>query len=259
MLPINIPILVYHQITAETPPANFGFAVSASQFKSQMRYLYENNYVCRSLLDILNASVDEHPPMKKTFALTFDDGYENFHTYAYPILRDYHFTATVFLITNKIYMQNDPKREADKRYLTWEQIEFLHQNNFSFGSHTCSHPRLPDLSREKIQQELADSKVCIESRLSCRVEWIAYPYGAFNDDVQKIAETVGYKAAFGLRGKTSRYNIRRQICYRDDSLMNFTLRFTRLYHYFERLRDETEIGQFLRKVKHRFIRQRGSK
>lgn len=259
MFPLNIPILVYHQITSETPPANLPFAISASQFESQMRYLYQNKFICLSLSDILNASAEEYRHTKKFFALTFDDGYENFHTHACPVLRDYGFTATVFLIANKTYMQSDLRRKTDKRYLTWEQIYFLQKNNILFGSHTYSHPRLPDLSREEIQRELAESKISLESKLNCKVEWIAYPYGAFNDDVQKIAEAVGYKAAFGLRGKSGRYNIRRQSCLRNDSLMNFAGRLTRLYHYFEKIRDETEIGDIFRKVKHGFIRQRGSK
>ncbi|GAB1469197.1 hypothetical protein MASR2M66_00730 [Chloroflexota bacterium] len=259
MFPPNIPILVYHQITSETPPANLLFAVSADQFKSQMRYLYENKFICLSLSDILNASTEEYRHMRKTFALTFDDGYESFRTYAWPVLRDYGFTATVFLIANRTYMQNDPRRESDKRYLTCEQIEFLYKNNTLFGSHTCSHPKLPDLPREEIQRELADSKISLESKLSRKVEWIAYPYGASNDDIQKMAEAVGYKAAFGLRGKPSRYNIRRQTCLKDDSLLAFAIKLNRVYRYFERLRDETEIGQFFRKVKHRFSLQEGSK
>lgn len=75
-------ILTYHQVTAEVPPANLGFAISLSQFKRQMGYLHENGYVCLSLMEVLRPSDSRQSHRRKTFPLTFDDGYENFYTLA---------------------------------------------------------------------------------------------------------------------------------------------------------------------------------
>jgi peptidoglycan/xylan/chitin deacetylase (PgdA/CDA1 family) len=252
MMPIPpIPILAYHQIMAENPPEELVFAMSVSLFEKQIRYLYEKKYICLSLSDIFDLSGGKYAHGHKTFALTFDDGYENFYTLAYPILRDYGFTATIFLIAGKTYRKDDPQREKDKRYLTWEQINFLDQSNFSFGSHTCSHRKLTGLPPEEIQKELADSKTYLESGLEKPIEWLAYPYGESNSHIQKMTENIGYRAAFGgYRGRTNWFDIRRQFCRRDDSLAVFSFRLNRFYYYFQRLRDETTMGDFFRKVKH---------
>lgn len=251
MFTMCAPIITYHQITAETPPAKLEFAVSIDQFKRQMRYLHDNAFTCISIADLLKNSGDDQIFRKKTFALTFDDGYENFYSLVYPILRGYGFTATIFIITDKTYSQNDPKRELDKRYLTCEQIRCLQENNFSIGSHTCSHARLPDLPRKEIQRELLQSKIYLERELNQKIEWLAYPHGISNSEVQKIAEEVGYQAAFGgSRGRTNQFDIRRQFCQRNDSLLAFALKLNRLFHRFENFKNNTEIGQFLRKARH---------
>jgi peptidoglycan/xylan/chitin deacetylase (PgdA/CDA1 family) len=250
MFSTDTPILAYHQITADVPPANLGMAVSLSQFKRQMRYLHENGYVCLSLTEALRPSNSGQPHRRKTFALTFDDGYENFYTLAYPILRYHGFTATVFLIAGKTFKQNEPKREADKRYLTWEEIEFLHKNDFSFGSHTCSHAMLTKLPCSEIKRELVISKAYLEAGLGQDIEWVAYPYGDSNSEIQNMAQEAGYRAAFGgSHGRNSQFDIRRQFCLREESLIAFAFRLSRFFHIFESFRDETKMGRFLRKVK----------
>jgi peptidoglycan/xylan/chitin deacetylase (PgdA/CDA1 family) len=247
----DTPILTYHQITAEVPPANLRFAVSLNQFKRQMRYLHENGYASLSLTEMLCRSDSVRSQWRKTFVLTFDDGYENFYTLAYPILRSHGFTATVFLITDKIFKQNDPKREADNRYLTWEQIELLHKDDFSFGSHTCSHAMLTKLPRDAIQRELVNSKACLEARLGQEIPWLSYPYAASNSEIQNMSQEIGYRAAFGgSLGSYSTFNIRRQFCLRGESLLAFAFKLNCFFRTFERLRNDTKIGWFLRKIKH---------
>jgi peptidoglycan/xylan/chitin deacetylase (PgdA/CDA1 family) len=248
----DIPVLAYHQVTPGTLSRNLGeFAVSSSQFGRQMRYLHEHGYVCLPLVELLRHSDHKRSCWKRTVALTFDDGYENFFTLAYPILRDYRFTATVFVVTNKIHAQNDREREADSQYLTWEQIEALQQSGITFGSHTYTHSRLPGLPREAIQRELTDSKECLEARLKQEIKYLAYPYGASNSEIQEIAMAVGYEAAWGVdRGKSGRFNIWRRLCRSDDTMLTYIFKLTRWYHYPGHLREETAAGQFLRKVKH---------
>ena len=259
MNPISAPILAYHQITPEAPPANLSYAVSVSQFERQMRFLHEHGYACLSLAELMRHSDNGQPRPRRSVALTFDDGYGSFFTHAYPVLRCYGLTATVFVVTNEIHRQSDLKRGVDRLYLTWEQIEALQQGGISFGSHTCTHSRLPDLSREEIQHELAASKECLEVRLGQEIQWLAYPYADSTSEIRKMAEETGYEAAFGgSRGRSGRYNIRRHFCLRDATLVTFVLGLSRCHHNFEYLREDTEVGRFLRKVKHRMVPKKGS-
>ena len=249
----DTPILVYHQITPGNPPMNLGdFAISASQFERQMRYLSEHGYVSLPLTELLRKSDKRRLLRRRAVVLTFDDSYEDFFTVAYPILRGFNFMATVFVVTKRIRGKSDLERDVYGQYMTWEQIEALQKWGISFGSHTCTHPKLPHLSREEIWRELAGSKECLEARLGQEIKWLAYPYGVSTSEIQRMAEVVGYKAAFGVsRGRSSRFNIWRRLCRRDDTLMTFALRLNHWYHYVGHLREDTEVGRFLRKVKHR--------
>lgn len=96
--------------------------------------------------------------------LTFDDGYLDFYTQAFPVLRRYGFTATVFLPTAYI----DGKRPGirGKEHLNWDQVRELHSAGVDFGSHTVNHPQLYDLGWPDIEYELRVSKEAIESQLN---------------------------------------------------------------------------------------------
>lgn len=257
---IDTPILAYHRIAPEKSSKNLGeFGLPAIHFERQMRYLHEHGFVCLPLKDIFRQTDNGRLHRRRTFALTFDDGHEDFFTLAYPVLREYGFTATVFVVTTWILGQGDLEREGSSRYLTWEQIEALQQRGVSFGSHTCTHTRLPDLFLEEIQRELTASKECLETRLGREIPWLAYPYGASTIEIQKMAEVAGYRAAFGVsHGKSGRFNVWRRLCLKDDRRWTFALRLNPLYHFFGHLREDTEAGRLLRKVKNRIGHGRGS-
>lgn len=253
MFMIDLPILTYHQITPGPPPQNLKFAVSVIQFERQMTYLHKNGYKCVPLTEFSKNTNIRRVRRRRTVALTFDDGYENFYSVAFPILQSFGFTATVFVITNRIRERINQECNADNRFLAWEQIKALRQNGISFGSHCCSHPRLPDLSREKIQSELVVSKEILETGLGEKTQWLAYPYSASTPEIQKMAENAGYMAAFGgSRGISDRFNIWRRACQRDDKFATFILRLNRWYHYPGYLRENTMPGKILRRIKHRF-------
>jgi peptidoglycan/xylan/chitin deacetylase (PgdA/CDA1 family) len=93
--------------------------------------------------------------------LTFDDGYLDFYTRAFPVLRQYSFTATVFLPTS--YVGSSKPGLRGKKHLTWDMIKELSQSSIDFGSHTCSHSQLYKLSLDEIKSELQKSKETIET------------------------------------------------------------------------------------------------
>jgi len=259
MFPADTPILDYHQITKGDPRKDpGGLAVPVSQFERQMRYLHDHGYRCLSLMELLRPSGNKPPRRKKTFVLTFDDGYEDFFTQAYPILRRYRFTATVFLVTDRVGEQSDWEGEMSTPLLTWEQVEALHEDGISFGSHTCTHPWLTRLPNEQIWHELTASKERLEAKLDQEeIQLLAYPYGDSNREIQRMAMAAGYRAACGVaRGRSGRFNLWRRLCYTDDSLLAFILKLTRWYRYPGWLREETVVGQFLREVKHRWFPDR---
>jgi len=255
----NIPILAYHQIVPAASLEDAGpFAVSVDQFERQMSYLHHHGCRCVSLLDILSLSAGPRSQRDKTFILTFDDGYEDFNSQAFPILQRYGFTATVFLVTDLVGAKSNWEGEQGNPLLTWEQVKTLHNAGISFGSHTHTHPVLPHLRKEQIYQELATSKACLETQLGQEAALLAYPHGMSNTLVRDIARTVGYKVACGVvNGKAGPFNLWRCECHQNDTLQTFIYKLSPRYRYLGQLRswlrDETRVGQFLRRLKrHRF-------
>jgi peptidoglycan/xylan/chitin deacetylase (PgdA/CDA1 family) len=254
----DTPILAYHQITKDDLPKDpSGFAVSVSQFERQMRYLHDHRHRCLSLMELLPPSGNKPHRQGKTFVLTFDDGYEDFLTQAYPILRRYGFTATVFLVTDHVREQSDWEGQRGTPLLTWEHVDALHEDGISFGSHTCTHPWLTRLSNEQIWHELVASKERLEAKLGQEIPLLAYPYGDSNSEIQRMAMAAGYKAACGVdRGRSGRFNLWRYPCRTNDSLPTFILKLTHWYRYPGWFREETVVGQFLREIKRRWFPDR---
>ncbi len=258
MFLINHPILLYHRITKGTPPRHFGeYAISEGQFEREMKFLHTHGYICLSLADLLLPSDNIQSSGRRAVALTFDDGYEDFYTIAFPILKKYGFTATVFLITNFTHEQNDSQPEEENRYLSWTQIETLQQSGISFGSHTCTHSRLPSLKPDEIQSELNISKECLEVKLGQKIQWLSYPYSVSTQEIQRMAEEAGYMAAFGVdNGKGNRYNIWRHICTRDEPLVVFDIKLKRWSYFFFVVKEHSGIIPLLRKIRHNLFSEK---
>jgi len=116
----NFPIIAYHQITPGVPARDpWKLNLSVQKFERQMHYLYEHRYRCISLMELLQLSSNRKRQRERSVALTFDDGYENFFTLAYPVLSRYGFTATVFAIPANIPVcLSYPKQRSGTKSLT---------------------------------------------------------------------------------------------------------------------------------------------
>ncbi|MGA7194587.1 MAG: polysaccharide deacetylase family protein [Anaerolineales bacterium] len=254
--PVNIPILAYHQIVDDKMLSNnhSAYSMPLSQFERQMQYLRDAGYRSITLMEFLHFRRLGLRAQEKMFVLTFDDGYENFLTTAYPILHQHEFTATVFLVAGCIGATNRWDKVMNAPLLSRDQIRKLRDADISFGSHTNTHPHLPDLSSEQIRDELANSKKLLEHILDREIPFLAYPYGESSPRVWEIAMETGYLTGCGVvTGKSGRYNLWRRPCESTDSLLAFGFKLTSRYYQFLRLlrwaREDTVVGQRLRKVK----------
>jgi peptidoglycan/xylan/chitin deacetylase (PgdA/CDA1 family) len=258
LAPAGIPILVYHQITAEGPVEDVkSGAMPLEKFQQQMRYLHERGYRCVSLSESLQ--FDDGPSSwRRTFVLTFDDGYRNFLTRAYPVLKQYGFTATIFLVTDYAGARSDWSGADGSPLLSWDEVRALRQEGITFGSHTCSHPQLTGLSEVQIRHEFTASKERLEAELDEEVYWLAYPYGESNADIQAIAPQSGYQTAFGvITGESGPYNLWRRPCRANDTQARFAFKLRPGYRRLTWLRwwarEETSLGPLLRPVKKRWL------
>ena len=155
-----------------------------------MKYLWENGYRAFSLSEAIRfIRMNESFP-KNMVVITFDDGYKNIYTQAFPVLNQYGFKATIFLITDycgtyKAWPGHLPST-MNRPMLSWAEIREMNKEGFEFGSHTVSHPDLTRMPIRQAEQEILQSKAKIQDHLCARVRVFAYPYGRFNSEIEEI-------------------------------------------------------------------------
>lgn len=192
----GVPILVYHQVSD-----SLDWSITRQRIKQLergMRFLYEEGYKTVKLDEM---SSFEQPGDEKKVALTFDDGYEDLYTDAYPILQKYGFTAHVFIVTGYVGRYNDWDfnwGRNKKKHLDWAQIRELSDAGFGMGSHTVNHPDLTRTPKPSLDYELRASKQFLEDKLGRSVDFLSYPFGRHDRHVEEKAQNAGYKEAYTL-------------------------------------------------------------
>ena len=98
----RLPILMYHRIAPLAAPDRNRYTVTPEAFAQQMGSLSESDAYTTCVEDWHNAMRSRQPLPGKAVLLTFDDGYDDFFEFAWPILRKYRFSATVFVVAGRI-------------------------------------------------------------------------------------------------------------------------------------------------------------
>jgi len=179
----QIPILMYHSISDVKEHLHPYYHVNTSPviFDAHMKYLHENNYSVINLEDLENCLNTRDS--SKYVVITFDDGFHDFYTTAFPILKKYNFSATVFLPTG--FIKNERLSFKNKECMTWGEIRELSREGVIFGSHTVNHPQLKNLSEKEIENEIKSSKNIIEDEIGITVKSFSYPY-AFSENKEFV-------------------------------------------------------------------------
>jgi hypothetical protein len=177
-----VPILMYHSISenlfGKSHPY-YQINTSPVAFAQQMRWLRDNSYHSMDLTEAYVA-LEDGIDVSKTVVITFDDGYRDFYTDGFVVMKQCGFSATIFLATDRI--RNKPVCVDGVDYLTWSEVRELHAGGIKFGSHTVTHPELRSLGPKQIDYELGYSKEMIEQKLGTPVESFAYPFAFPEED-----------------------------------------------------------------------------
>jgi peptidoglycan/xylan/chitin deacetylase (PgdA/CDA1 family) len=200
------PVLCYHRIGG---PLELGVTrVARSVFARQMTALARAGWQTLTLAEFAARLEFGNSALRtphSAFLLTFDDGYASLTDHAYPVLAGVGFTATTFLITDYIGRQNT----WDVRYtwrrlahLDWSGVDRWRARGFEFASHGATHRRLTWLEDGRAGDELARSREILVRRLGAEAgRAVAYPFGAFDRRIERLAREAGYDLGFGgVRG-----------------------------------------------------------
>lgn len=219
----KIPILLYHHVKERENVDKVRFSIEPTEFEKQMKWLYKKRYQSISISDMASYYTKELAIPDKPICITFDDGYYDNFSSAFPILKKYQFNATIFISTDRI---NGNNSKSNPKYLSWFNIHEMARDGFSFESHSCSHQSMTELSNEAVQYEVLSSKEIIENKLQTQVQYFCYPFGKTNDRVNQLVEKNGYWGAFaGVRfnpdGPKDLFRIGRIEIYHNDNMNSF--------------------------------------
>jgi peptidoglycan/xylan/chitin deacetylase (PgdA/CDA1 family) len=178
-------VLTFHALD------ELGSAISFSPhlFKQGMAELYERGYKTLSISDAVECLRRDTPFPERSFALTFDDGYQSVYREAFPILQRYNFLATVFLTVGENGKPADTDRlpsMCERSMLNWREIKEMHRSGIIFGGHTLTHPDLTLLPDQQIEAEVMGGKIAIEDALGTAVDTFAYPFGRYNERCREL-------------------------------------------------------------------------
>jgi peptidoglycan/xylan/chitin deacetylase (PgdA/CDA1 family) len=191
---VRVPILYYHQVAEGVSPKQ---GVSPLSFKAQIDYLQKNRYRTIGFEDLSNHFKTGHPLPPRPIIISFDDGYLNTFTCAYPILKKAGFKATTFVVSGFIGGETcwEGTGERVVPLMTREHILTMSADGFPFGGHTKTHKNLTSISLAEAKNEIESGKNDLEDLLQKPILSFAYPYGNFNDQIITLVKDCGFTAA----------------------------------------------------------------
>jgi peptidoglycan/xylan/chitin deacetylase (PgdA/CDA1 family) len=157
-----------------------------------LEYLRDNDYHTISLAELYAFLTYQKAIPLRSVVITIDDGYRSIYDIAYPLLKEFGFTATFFVYTDFI--------GATKLSLTWDQLREMKAAGFEVESHSVTHSDLSlkqkgeseDAYRQRITSELTRSKAIIDRELDQNTRFLAYPYSKYNRWILSQTAAAGY-------------------------------------------------------------------
>lgn len=195
-----IPVLCYHRFGQY--PAKDPFFVTLDEFRRQLTIIKEEGFTPIRVSELDEGLNGGKPLPAKPILITMDDGYNDVVKNALPILKEFGYRATLFAY---------PVFVNSKNGLTPAQLRQLRAEGWDVGSHSYSHPKLtktepgetPEKYAKRLNWELAGSRRKLQEWLGAPVEYLAYPYGLWNQAVADAARAAGYKIMFTVNQGTN--------------------------------------------------------
>ncbi len=194
------PVLLYHKIDHPTPDVKIrGAFTSPKRFAKQMSYLKKQGFVFYTAAELIQHYREHNEFPARGITVTFDDGWKDNFTHAFPVMRQLGIKATIFLVASLIGRVSDQvtaEGEGPREHLSVENIVEMSEYGIEFGSHSLNHLLLNQASLFEVEKEVRESKSLIENLVQKPCETFAYPAGFFTAEAKKAVADAGYNAAF---------------------------------------------------------------
>ncbi len=225
----RVAILMYHIVAEPLSAQEARYCCSPGHFEAHMRHLAKTGTRLLAIDEIADALDGRIDWPADSVAVTFDDGFADTFANALPVLARYRIPATMFALSDRLGASNDwmsGRGFPTRPLMSAAQLREMVAAGVTVGSHTRSHPRLPELDAKAKRDEIHGSKARLEDLLGCSVANFAYPYGLFDEDTRQAVEEAGYRSACSVRTGFNvpgmdRFLLRRIEVYGSDTLWQF--------------------------------------
>ncbi|WP_279050014.1 polysaccharide deacetylase family protein [Cedecea davisae] len=228
----GIPVLTYHHILRDEENTRFrhtSTTTSVVAFSNQMTWLRDMGYTTLTMYQLEGYVRNRMNLPARAVVITFDDGLKSVYRYAYPILKQYGFKATAYIISSRIKRHPQPWNAKSLQFMSISELEAI-QSVFDIQSHThflhrvdnYRRPILLSRSYHNILFDFEHSRRAL-SQFNPHVLYLSYPFGGYNDTAVKAANDAGFHMAVTtVRGKVkpgdNPFLLKRLYIMRTDSL-----------------------------------------
>lgn len=195
-------ILMYHMVRPHLKGSKFnGLRVDPVMFEKHIQYLVHNGWNFYTMSELID---NKEKLPKKSIAITFDDGYEDNFTNAFPILQKYNVKSTIYLVVDRHNREWSSKRKSKNNTgelvkepkLTDSQVKTMIESGLlEIGSHTITHDNLSNISQKQKHDEIYKSKTIIEENFNIECNSFCYPFGIIDINDWKLVKEAGYTNA----------------------------------------------------------------
>ena len=184
---------MYHYISEPPPDADAyrrDLSVSPANFEAQLAWLRSQGYQSISLSDLAYHLALGWPLPDKPVIITFDDGYQDTYTNAFPLLKKYGYAGTFFLVTYPIDFD-------DPAYLTWDMVKEMQRAGMDFQPHGYRHYDLSGQDVDFLVFEIVAAKEAIEARTGTTTRFFSYPSGSYDELTVAVLKSAYFWGAVG--------------------------------------------------------------
>ncbi len=207
---VEVPILMYHSILRSSN-VHGNYIISESAFESDLKYLKENGYTTVVMQDLIDYVHNGKTLPEKPVVLTFDDGYFNNFSYAFPLLEKYNSKAVLSLIGyyTDLYTKT-PDENPGYSHVTWNNVKkmmesgLVEMQNHSYNLHTTDKGRNGTKKKKGesnaqykavLTEDLGKLQDCFKTNTGYTPSTFTYPFGSVSNASFDIIKEMGFKAS----------------------------------------------------------------
>ncbi|MCU0519139.1 MAG: polysaccharide deacetylase family protein [Anaerolineae bacterium] len=190
-LAVNVPVLMYHYISELPADADIyrrDLTVTPDRFEAQLQYLRDQGYQSITLTDVYETLALGKPLPARPIVLTFDDGYIDAYTHAFPLLQTYGFIGEFFVLAT-------PAHFEAPAYMTWDEMRVMADAGMSIQAHGRDHYDLTNRDYDFLVYQILGAREAVEAHTGRPASFFCYPSGRHDASVEAVVESAGYLGA----------------------------------------------------------------